>query len=123
MLAVIALGCAPKAGWRRDDRRACGPKEPAVVCVASEPDRGLAFVVGGVEVLPGECAQAPRGGGRVRVQWTDRDGQLHARSVRAPAHRRTAVLLRPDGSLQVDARARCDARPGSGGATARPGGG
>ncbi|MBX7081532.1 MAG: hypothetical protein K1X88_20190 [Nannocystaceae bacterium] len=111
-LAVIGLlGCAPKLGWQRDDRRACASDEPAVVCVASEPDRGLAFVVGAVEILPGECAQAPDGGGRVRVAWTDRDGHAHHRSVRAPAHRRTTVVLQPDGTLHAQGRARCDARP------------
>lgn len=110
------MACAPSQGWSRDDSRVCAADAPAIVCVASEPDRGVEFELGGAVVLPGECAQAPKGGGRLRVHWTDEHGTIHDGHVRAPAHRRTAVVLRGD-ALEVDDRSRCDRTLG---ATARP---
>ncbi|MBK8236428.1 MAG: hypothetical protein IPK74_12800 [Deltaproteobacteria bacterium] len=77
------------------------------MCVDAEPDRAVEFELGGAVLLPGECARAPAKGGRLRVHWTDEHGDIHDDRVRAPAHRRTHVVLRGD-ELEVTARPRCD---------------
>lgn len=64
--------------------------------------------IGGERVLPGECALAPAGGGSLRVEWTDADGDAHHRRVRAPRRTRTELALAQDDALHVVTREGCD---------------
>lgn len=106
-LALVAA-CAPAVGWERDGARVCPSDAPAVVCVRAQPDRPVEFEVGDQALVPGECARAPERGGAVQVGWTDAQGVRTDRRVRAPAHRRTELVLGADDELRVAATVRCD---------------
>jgi len=107
--AVIVGACAPTVGWERETSRVCPEDGPAVVCIQAVPDRGVVLEVGGAELVPGECARAPEGGGALRVTWTDARGGEHDQRIRATRGRRTVIALEADGELRVVARIACDA--------------
>lgn len=115
MLWIAALGasaCAPAHGWERATRRTCEPEGPARVCLRADPDQPLAMTVGGARVIPGECVEAPRGGGSVRL--TIDDGRAHrqtSRRIRARRGQVQAVTVDPRGKIQVVERTRCDRTP------------
>ncbi len=107
-------GCAAREGWQRTDRRSCEEAAAPRVCVAGEPDRAAVVRVGGVALVPGECAAAPRArGGRVRVEVEDgRTGSIARRAVRAPRGATTRVTL-TDERPRVQRRERCSGQVAS----------
>jgi hypothetical protein len=107
MLALLA-GCAQRSGWERVDQRGCDEDSPAVVCVHAWPDQAAALEIGGETILPGECAVAPKGGGSLRIDWRDADGEQQHRRVRAPRRSRTELALAQDDALHVVTREACD---------------
>jgi hypothetical protein len=107
-LLLALAACAPTIGWERDTARVCAAESPAVICIQTVPDRGVVFDVGGAQLVPGECAHAPEGGGALRVAWTDGEGRDHEQRIRAARARRTVVALEADGELRVVAKIACD---------------
>ena len=79
------------------------------MCLEATPDRPVEAHVGGEVILPGECAVAPKGGGRVRVELRE-NGKRDDFGVRAPKKKRTTVTLDPNEKPQIE-RERCDQRP------------
>ncbi len=90
---LVSIDCARDRGWVRSDRRSCSPNEPPRVCVWAAPDAPVVVNVGGVELVPGECAQASAGNGR-RVKVEVSDGRKVTRQ-------RQAVRVRPGETLEV----------------------
>ncbi|MBK8265719.1 MAG: hypothetical protein IPK80_30870 [Nannocystis sp.] len=111
LLALLFVACAPRSGWQRTAARACEPREPARVCLIADPDRPLTLSVGDARIIPGECAQAPRGGGLLRVDLHDgRDHRHKRRTLRA--RRGHTQRFEADAALRLRLRQRqrCDRR-------------
>lgn len=94
-MVLLVMGCAPRSGWERTDRRTCAPAEPPRVCVVDAPDRQLVVRAGGAAVVPGECIAPARGrGGRLAVAATDgRSGATRSRWIRVRRGQVTSVGL------------------------------
>ena len=113
MLAAALLGCAPATGWERARTRTCEPEGPARVCLRAEPDRPLTLTIGGARIVPGECVEAPRGGGAARAVIEDgRTQGREARWIRARRGHVQAVEVDGGGRARVRERRRCDRTPG-----------
>jgi len=110
VLALAAVGCAPKTGWERTTSRVCDDETPATVCLMATPDRPVEARVGGETILPGECAIAPKGGGRVRMELREH-GKRDDFGVHAPKAKRTTVTLDPNEKKPQRSRTKCDQRP------------
>src|SRR5688572_18615177 len=108
VVAVVLVGCAPKVGWERTDRRTCVPAEPPRMCVSAAPDRQLVVRAGGEVLVPGECMVAPADrGGRLWVTATDgRAGVTKSRWIRVRRGAVTTVELGPK-KLAIAERTEC----------------
>ena len=87
------------------------------MCLQADPDRPLVLSVGGVRIVPGECAEAPvepgkraRGG---RVALTVEDGRTHTQQTRKVWVRPGRELVVEQGARrpQVATRVRCSGLP------------
>lgn len=111
LVLLVMVGCAPRTGWERTDRRSCPPDGPPRLCLLASPDAQLVATAGGATLVPGECVVAPRArGGRLPV--TVRDGRRGASSARRIAVRRgrTTRISALDGEIEVVERLACDQR-------------
>ncbi len=110
-LALLAVGCGPRTGWRRIEQ-VCQVDDAPRVCFVAEPDAPLTLEVGGTTLVPGECAQAPKTT-RASLKVAVVDGRTGARQrKRVGAGRgRTATVAatqREDGLDVEVSRGRCD---------------
>jgi hypothetical protein len=107
-LVVLALGCAPRTGWQRTDRRTCAPAGRRGCAWTTRPIAQLVVRAGGAALVPGECMVAPRAraGG---CGSTLRDGRRGATRERwIPVRRGQTTMVSPLGvDLRVDERRRC----------------
>jgi hypothetical protein len=110
LVALTLVACAPKTGWERTTSRVCEPKAPATVCLEATPDRAVEARVGGETILPGECAVAPKGGGRVKMELRE-NGSRERVGVHASKSKRTTVTLDPTEKKPQVSRDGCDQRP------------
>ncbi len=111
-LTLWASSCASATGWQRTDSRHCQADGPPRICVDVTPDRAVVFVAGGVELVPGECAEAPedtRGGSlRISVRDGGSPGGAAGRRVHVRRGRELHVTVAEPLKLRVADRARCE---------------
>jgi len=104
---ATSLACATVSGWARSDSRVCRPDAAPRLCVAADPDRSVRVAVGGVTLLPGECATAPSAarGGRLRI-----DIQGESRRVGVPVRTGavTVVVVHDAGTEPTVIRDPCE---------------
>lgn len=109
-LALLSVGCAPRTGWVRIDR-VCQASDAPRVCFEAEPDAPLTLEVGGMVLVPGECAEPPETKrASLKVAVVDgRTGERHRKGVGAGRGRTARVTAaQTDDGLDVGvARERC----------------
>lgn len=110
-LALLSVGCAPRTGWVRIDR-VCQASDSPRVCFVAEPDAPLTLEVGGMTLVPGECAQAPKAErASLKIAVVDgRTGERERKRVGAGAGRTATVTaaVTKDGLDVGVQRRRCD---------------
>jgi len=116
-MLVLTTGCVAKTGWERSEQRLCESEGPARVCFQADPDGPLVLEVGGVRIVPGECAEAPQNPGKRdrggRIALTVVDGRTHTQQTRKVWVRpgRELVVMQGAKRPQVATRKRCTGLP------------
>lgn len=111
LASVSASGCASTRGWTLDEARTCERDAAPRACV-SGPDHGHVLALADIELLPGECAAAPREAkaGALRVATRDPRGVERRRWIAARRGRVARLLIDERGRVEVD-HDRCTASP------------
>ncbi|MCR9161981.1 MAG: hypothetical protein ACE37F_26365 [Nannocystaceae bacterium] len=100
---LVATGCAPRSGWQRTDQ-VCQRADPPRICFEADPDAPLTLEVGSVTLVPGECAEAPRGRTAL-LRYTVVDGRAGRIEERVGIGRARALVVtafETDEGLQTD---------------------
>jgi hypothetical protein len=113
VVAALALvSCALRSGWTVTDARTCAAGSEARVCLVAHPDQSIEAHVGGVALVPGECARAPDGarGGVVTLRVRGGTGSERRQPLLVPRGTTTAVVVVDDRRRLGFERVACDAR-------------